>query len=115
MREQAGDLGVDADRLVLWGLSAGSHMSLLAAARLSGEASPIAATVNHYPITNLEPALGTAWEHAQQLPEDPFDRGLGRDEPAHARRGGLPAHAAAARLRRRDGRRSTRACDSTRR
>ena len=70
-QDEADDLGVDPDRLVLWGLSAGSHMSLLAAARLSGEASPIAATVNHYPITSLEPALGTAWEHAQRLPEDP--------------------------------------------
>ncbi|MYB42286.1 MAG: alpha/beta hydrolase [Chloroflexi bacterium] len=71
MQDEAGELGIDPARLVLWGLSAGSHMSLLAAARLSGEASPIAATVNHYPITSLEPALGTAWEHAQRLPEDP--------------------------------------------
>ena len=71
MRDQAEDLRIDPDRLVLWGLSAGSHMTLLAAARLSGEDSPIAASVNHYPITSLEPALGTAWEHAQRLPEDP--------------------------------------------
>ena len=71
MQDQAGDLRVDPARLVLWGLSAGSHMTLLAAARLSGEASPIAASVNYYPIASLEPALGVAWEHAQQLPEDP--------------------------------------------
>lgn len=71
MRDQAEDLRIDPDRLVLWGLSAGSHMTLLAAARLAGEGSPIAASVNHYPITSLEPALGTAWEHAQRLPEDP--------------------------------------------
>ena len=71
MRDEAGDLGVDPDRLVLWGLSAGSHMTLMAAAQLAGEASPIAASINYYPITSLEPALGTAWEHAQRLPEDP--------------------------------------------
>ncbi|MYE45387.1 MAG: alpha/beta hydrolase [Chloroflexi bacterium] len=71
MRDEAGELGIDPDRLVLWGQSAGSHMSLLAAARPVGEANPIAASVNYYPITSLEPALGTAWEHAQQLPEDP--------------------------------------------
>ena len=71
MRDQAEDLRIGPDRLVLWGLSAGSHMTLLAAARLAGEGSPIAASVNHYPITSLEPALGTAWEHAQRLPEDP--------------------------------------------
>ena len=46
-------------------------MTLLAAARLCGEASPIAASVNYYPIASLEPALGAAWQHAQQLPEDP--------------------------------------------
>lgn len=71
MQDQAGDLRLDPARLVLWGLSAGAHMTLLAAARLAGEASPIAASVNHYPIVSLEPALGSAWEHAQQLPEDP--------------------------------------------
>ena len=71
VRQQAGDLRIDPDRLVLWGLSAGSHMSLLAAARLTGEGSPIAATVNYYPVVSIEPALGAAWEHAQQLPEDP--------------------------------------------
>ena len=46
-------------------------MTLLAAARLCGEASPIAASVNYYPIASLEPALGAAWQDAQQLPEDP--------------------------------------------
>ncbi len=91
MQEQSGDLGVDPDRLVLWGLSAGSHMALLAAARLSGETSPIAASINHYPITSLEPALGTAWEHAQQLAEDPSTADWAAMSPlAHAGAGFPP-------------------------
>jgi len=60
-RDQAADLGVDADRIVVQGHSAGAHLALMAAAAtgpaldLDAEAlrTPIAAVVAYYPTVEL--------------------------------------------------------------
>jgi acetyl esterase/lipase len=74
MREKGPDFGIDPERLVLWGQSAGAHLTLLAAAQIAndgggahGASNPIAACVNYYPATSLEAGMGKAWEHAQAL------------------------------------------------
>jgi acetyl esterase/lipase len=65
-RAQAGELGIDADRIVLQGHSAGAHLSLIAAGTFgkpqfdpdfasSPPAGPIAAVVAYYPPVRLDP------------------------------------------------------------
>lgn len=50
--ENAGDLGIDQDRIVLQGYSAGAHLALLAAAVLPAGRKP-AAVVAHFPPTEF--------------------------------------------------------------
>lgn len=89
VREEHTSLGIDPDRIVVWGQSAGGHLGLLVAgsgaARLldgeaGAEAAPptIAAVVAFYPITTIEPEMGSAWERYAHAIVDP-------DAPAELR------------------------------
>jgi acetyl esterase/lipase len=68
------DLGIDPSKLVIWGNSAGGHLSLLAAARAIGTDHQFAAVVSYYGITKFEPGIGTVWERfCPSLFENPTD------------------------------------------
>ena len=80
----ADSLGVDPDRIVLWGNSAGGQRGLLAAATagradLEGEggnpgaSTEVAAVAAIYPVTKFTPSMGDGWQYAQSLVEEGAD------------------------------------------
>jgi acetyl esterase/lipase len=77
VRSNAGTLGVDPERIVLYGQSSGGHMALLAAAEAGGEpAADVAAVISFYAPTLFEPGpVGPPME-LRSTP-DPNGFGLG--------------------------------------
>lgn len=83
-RNNAVSLGVDPDRIVLWGNSAGGQLGLLAGAtanveELEGEggtpgvSTEVAAVAAIYPVTDFVSSMGDGWQYAQSLVEEGVD------------------------------------------
>ena len=71
LRDRAGELGLDADRVALWGESAGGYLSLAAGLSLAADGVPVRGIVDWYgPIDfSTMAAQGAPWTDGPDSPE----------------------------------------------
>jgi acetyl esterase/lipase len=92
VRAHAAELGLDAERVIAWGASAGGHLAVLAGLTMPGE---VAAVIDWYAPTDLLALAEAPGPPEHDSPDSPEGRLLGgpvRDRPELAREASPIAH-----------------------